>query len=41
VPPHGERLAEQRSNVRLHLTVGMREFIAANAHWLTASQLPA
>ncbi|WP_329600086.1 transposase [Streptomyces pseudovenezuelae] len=28
-------------NARLHLTAGMREFIAANAHWLTAFQLPA
>jgi hypothetical protein len=30
-----------RDNVRLHLTAGMRQFIAANAHWLTAFQLPA
>ncbi|MDO0930410.1 transposase [Streptomyces sp. DG2A-72] len=28
-------------NVRLHLTAGMREFIAANAHWLTVFQPPA
>ncbi|MEU9245909.1 IS630 family transposase [Streptomyces sp. NPDC048385] len=28
-------------NVRLHLTAEMREFIAANAHWLTVFQLPA
>ncbi|MFB7443027.1 transposase [Streptomyces mirabilis] len=28
-------------NVRLHLTAGMREFIAANAAWLTVFQLPA
>ncbi len=28
-------------NVRLHLTAGMREFIAANAGWLTVFQLPA
>ncbi|WP_436846685.1 IS630 family transposase [Streptomyces massasporeus] len=27
-------------NVRLHLTVGMREFIDANAEWLTVFQLP-
>ncbi|MEV5382993.1 transposase [Streptomyces sp. NPDC052721] len=27
-------------NVRLHLTAGMREFIAGNAHWLTVFQLP-
>ncbi|MFF8909597.1 transposase [Streptomyces olivaceoviridis] len=27
-------------NVRLHLTAGMREFIAGNAHWLTGFQLP-
>lgn len=27
-------------NVRLHLTAGMREFIAANAEWLTVFQLP-
>ena len=27
-------------NVRLHLTSGMREFIAANAEWLTVFQLP-
>lgn len=27
-------------NVRLHLTAGMREFIAANADWLTVFQLP-
>ncbi|MFE2471603.1 transposase [Streptomyces mirabilis] len=27
-------------NVRLHLTAGMREFIAANAAWLTVFQLP-
>ncbi len=27
-------------NVRLHLTAGMREFIDANAEWLTAFQLP-
>ncbi|MER7585214.1 transposase [Kitasatospora sp. NPDC097691] len=27
-------------NLRLHLTVGMREFIAANADWLTVFQLP-
>ncbi|MFG2755746.1 transposase [Streptomyces wuyuanensis] len=27
-------------NVRLHLTAGMREFIAANAAWLTVVQLP-
>ncbi|MEW1873487.1 transposase [Streptomyces caelestis] len=30
-----------RDNVRLHLTAGMREFIAANAAWLTVFQLPA
>jgi transposase len=28
-------------NVRLHLTVGMREFIDANAEWPTVFQLPA
>lgn len=28
-------------NVRLHLAVGMREFIEANAQWLTVFQLPA
>ncbi|WP_329614867.1 transposase [Streptomyces brevispora] len=28
-------------NVRLHLTAGMREFIEANADWLTVFQLPA
>ncbi|MFD8384868.1 transposase [Streptomyces sp. NPDC059679] len=27
-------------NVRLHLTAGIREFIAANADWLTVFQLP-
>ena len=27
-------------NVRLHLTAGMQEFIAANAEWLTVFQLP-
>lgn len=27
-------------NVRLHLTAGMREFIDANAEWLTVFQLP-
>lgn len=27
-------------NVRLHLTAGMREFIAANAEWLSVFQLP-
>ncbi|MER5619275.1 transposase [Streptomyces sp. NPDC002215] len=27
-------------NVRLHLTAGMKEFIAANAEWLTVFQLP-
>ncbi|WP_435226155.1 IS630 family transposase [Streptomyces sp. Tue6028] len=27
-------------NVRLHLTVGMKEFIDANAEWLTVFQLP-
>ncbi|CAK7286821.1 DDE_3 domain-containing protein [Streptomyces misionensis JCM 4497] len=27
-------------NVRLHLTTGMREFIDANAEWLTVFQLP-
>ncbi|MEV6012705.1 transposase [Streptomyces sp. NPDC051976] len=27
-------------NVRLHLTAGMRKFIAANAEWLTVFQLP-
>ncbi|MGA6159499.1 transposase [Stenotrophomonas sp. NPDC087984] len=27
-------------NVRLHLTAGIREFIAANAHWLTVFQMP-
>ncbi|MEU4728901.1 transposase [Streptomyces sp. NPDC023588] len=27
-------------NVRLHLTAGMREFIAASADWLTVFQLP-
>ncbi|MET9039285.1 transposase [Streptomyces mirabilis] len=27
-------------NIRLHLTAGMREFIAANAEWLTVFQLP-
>ncbi|WSM19090.1 transposase (plasmid) [Streptomyces sp. NBC_01717] len=27
-------------NVRLHLTTGMREFIAASAEWLTVFQLP-
>ncbi|MEU7112910.1 transposase [Streptomyces sp. NPDC046182] len=29
-----------RNNVRLHPTAGIREFIAANAAWLTAFQLP-
>ncbi|MET7296597.1 transposase [Streptomyces griseoloalbus] len=28
-------------NVRLHLTAGMKEFIDANAEWLTVFQLPA
>ncbi|MFI0765258.1 transposase [Streptomyces sp. NPDC021218] len=28
-------------NVRLHLTAGIRAFIAANAHWLTVFQMPA
>lgn len=28
-------------NVRLHLTTGMKEFIDANAEWLTVFQLPA
>lgn len=28
-------------NVRVHLTAGMREFIAANAAWLAVFQLPA
>ncbi|MFE9500231.1 transposase [Streptomyces collinus] len=28
-------------NVRLHLTAGMREFVAANAEWLTVFQLSA
>lgn len=28
-------------NLRLHLTAGMREFIDANAEWLTVFQLPA
>ncbi|MET7685038.1 transposase [Streptomyces sp. NPDC005423] len=28
-------------NVRLHLTAGMREFIATNVEWLTVFQLPA
>lgn len=28
-------------NVRLHLAAGIRECIAANAHWLTVFQLPA
>ncbi|MEU8882776.1 transposase [Streptomyces hydrogenans] len=28
-------------NLRLHLTVGIKEFIAANAEWLTVFQLPA
>ncbi len=28
-------------NVRLHLTAGMREWAAANVHWLTIFQLPA
>jgi hypothetical protein len=27
-------------NVRLHLTAGMKEFIEANAEWLTVFQLP-
>ncbi|MFG2415089.1 hypothetical protein ACGFWH_26350 [Streptomyces goshikiensis] len=27
-------------NIRLHLTAGMREFIDANAEWLTVFQLP-
>ncbi|MFF1278833.1 transposase [Streptomyces marokkonensis] len=27
-------------NVRLHLTAGMREFVDANAEWLTVFQLP-
>ncbi|MFJ4932218.1 hypothetical protein [Streptomyces sp. NPDC088736] len=27
-------------NVRLHLTAGMRDFIEANAEWLTVFQLP-
>nr|WP_236652387.1 transposase [Streptacidiphilus neutrinimicus] len=27
-------------NVRLHLTAGMKEFIDANADWLTVFQLP-
>jgi len=27
-------------NVRLHLTTGMKDFIAANADWLTVFQLP-
>lgn len=26
--------------MRLHLTAGMREFIAGNAHWLTVFHLP-
>ncbi|MFI5806653.1 transposase [Streptomyces sp. NPDC051561] len=30
-----------RDNVRLHLTAGMREFINANAQWLTVFRLPA
>ncbi|WUH38805.1 transposase [Streptomyces sp. NBC_00444] len=30
-----------RDNVRLHLTAGIPEFIAANATWLTVFQLPA
>ncbi|MFE6962933.1 transposase [Streptomyces sp. NPDC057696] len=30
-----------RTNVRLHLTAGMREFIEANADWLTVFRLPA
>ncbi|MFE6871182.1 transposase [Kitasatospora sp. NPDC057692] len=30
-----------RDNVRLHLTAGVREFIDANAEWLTVFQLPA
>lgn len=30
-----------RDNLRLHLTAGIREFIAANAEWLTVFQLPA
>ncbi|MFF4761013.1 transposase [Streptomyces sp. NPDC001292] len=30
-----------RDNVRLHLTAGMKEFIDANADWLTVFQLPA
>lgn len=28
-------------NVRLHLTAGMKEFIDANAEWLTVVRLPA
>ncbi|MFF5480870.1 transposase [Streptomyces sp. NPDC012935] len=28
-------------NVRLHLTVGVRDFVAANAAWLTFFHLPA
>lgn len=28
-------------NVRLHLTASMKEFIDANAEWLTVFQLPA
>ncbi|MEV8524084.1 transposase [Streptomyces sp. NPDC052000] len=30
-----------RDNLRLHLTTGMREFIEANAEWLTVFHLPA
>ncbi|MFJ8028188.1 transposase [Streptomyces sp. NPDC096311] len=35
------RPAARRDNVRLHLTVGTKEFIEANAAWLTVFQLPA
>ncbi|MER5204685.1 transposase [Streptomyces sp. NPDC002825] len=37
---HGGPIVLVRDNVRLHLTVGMREFIDANAEWLTVFQLP-
>ncbi|MFF7888392.1 transposase [Streptomyces sp. NPDC020794] len=36
------RLTAHRGiNLRLHLTAGMREFIEANAEWLTVFHLPA
>jgi transposase len=29
-----------RDNLRLHLTAGIKEFIASNTEWLTVFQLP-